>query len=101
VTPPPVVKIDKVDTNANVGTAEITVTVNTAGTVTLSGAEVATATKQVSKGSTFTMTVTVAPAYRETLIKAGNLAVDLTIAFENAIGQKASQSVNVTLIKKT
>jgi hypothetical protein len=47
------------------------------------------------------MTVTVAPAYRETLIKAGKLAVDLTIAFENAIGQKANQSVNVTLIKKT
>jgi hypothetical protein len=51
VTPAPVVKIDKMETNANAGTAEITVTVNTAGTITLSGAEVATATKRVRKGA--------------------------------------------------
>ncbi|MFF3468383.1 hypothetical protein [Streptomyces sp. NPDC002619] len=93
-------KIDKVETNAKAGTATITVTVNTAGTVTLSGDKVAMATHQVRKGSTFTTTGTVAPAYRQTLIKSGELAVDLAITFDEATGQSASRSVNVALIKK-
>jgi hypothetical protein len=100
VTPPPAVKIDKVETDADAGTATITATVNTAGTVTLTGDKVTTVTHQVRKGSTFTMAVTVAPEYRQTLIKSGRLPVNLTITFKNATGQTASRSVNVTLIKK-
>ncbi|GAA4568957.1 hypothetical protein GCM10023193_51710 [Planotetraspora kaengkrachanensis] len=100
VTPPPTIKIGKVETDADAGAATITTTVNTAGTVTLSGDKVATVTRQVREGSTFTMKVTVAPAYRQTLIKLGRLAVDLTITFENATGRSASRSVEVTLIKK-
>ncbi|GAA4588127.1 hypothetical protein GCM10023194_38920 [Planotetraspora phitsanulokensis] len=100
VTPPPAMKIGKVETDAGAGTATITATVNTAGTVTLSGDKVTTVSRQVHDGSTFTMTVTAAPEYRPTLIKSGRLPVDLTITFKNATGQSASRSVSVTLVKK-
>ncbi|BCJ59148.1 Ig-like domain-containing protein [Micromonospora endophytica] len=100
VTPSPTVKINKVEVNANAGTATVTATVNTAGVVTISAAQVATATKQVSKGSTVTMTVSLTPAYRQTLIKTGRLDVKLTVAFANATGKTASQSVDVKFIKK-
>ncbi|GGK77083.1 hypothetical protein Sme01_42810 [Sphaerisporangium melleum] len=101
VTPPPAAEIGKVETDAHTGTATITATVNSAGTVTLSGDKVTTATCQVRDGTAVRLTVTVAPAYRQTLIKQGRLPVTVTITFTNATGQTASRSVSVTLIKKS
>ncbi|GIM97415.1 Ig-like domain-containing protein [Paractinoplanes toevensis] len=95
VAPVPTVTVTKVATDARSGTAAVTVAVNMAGTITLSGDQVATATKKVGGASSHTLTVTVAPAYQEILQKTGKLDVNLTVAFEGA-----TQSLKVTLIKK-
>ena len=100
VTPPPTVKVTKVQPDSRTGTATLTATVNTAGTITLSGAKVQTVTKQVSGGCAVTLPVTVTPEYKQILLKTGKLDVDLTVAFKNATGQTATQSLQVTLVKK-
>ncbi|MDG4817648.1 alpha/beta hydrolase [Micromonospora sp. WMMD956] len=100
VTPPPTVQLGKVTTDAKAGTATIAATVNTAGTLTLTGDKVVAVTKQVSRAGTVTLTVTVAPAYRKELVKAGRLDVTVTVAFGNATGQSASRTVQVRLLKK-
>jgi hypothetical protein len=99
VTPPPTIKINKVETSRD-GTATVSATVNTAGTVTLSGDKVVTVTKKVTGGCAVTLTVTAAPEYRATLIRNGKLDVDVTLTFTNAAGKTATQTVEVTLVKK-
>ncbi|MDI5941538.1 alpha/beta hydrolase, partial [Micromonospora sp. DH15] len=100
VLPPPTVKLGKVTTNTKTGTATIAATVNTAGTLTLTGDKVVAVTRQVSKAGTVTLTVTVDPAYRQELVKAGRLDVTVTVAFGTATGQSASKTVQVRLLKK-
>ena len=47
-----------------------------------------------------TLDVTVTPAYRQALIKAGKLDVTATVTFTNATGRTASRPIKVTLLKK-
>ncbi len=96
----PTIAVDKVTTDSRSGTAAVVVTVNTAGTVTLSGDEVVGVTRRVAQGTTLALTLEVAPGYRDTLAKKGTLPVTATVTFENAPGQEASRTVDVTLVKK-
>jgi hypothetical protein len=100
VTPPPTLKVTKVQLDSRTGTATLTASVNTAGTITLSGDQVVAVTKQVSGGCAVTLTVTAAPEYKQILLETGKLDVDLTVAFQNATGQTATQPLQVTLVKK-
>ncbi|MEV4726525.1 Ig-like domain-containing protein, partial [Micromonospora humida] len=98
-TPAPTVRIDSVQADPASGTATLTATVNTAGTLTLTGEKVATVSRQVAKANTVTVTVTVAPAYRQTLVKTGRLDVTFTVGFANTAGQSPGETVQVTLTR--
>ncbi|MFI5893837.1 Ig-like domain-containing protein [Actinoplanes sp. NPDC051513] len=100
ITPPPTIKIGKIEINTRAGTATVSATVNTSGTVTLAGDKIETVTEKVSRGCSVTLDVTVAPAYRQALIKVGKLEVTATVTFTNATGQTASRPITVTLVKK-
>ncbi|MEU1751186.1 Ig-like domain-containing protein [Micromonospora matsumotoense] len=98
-TPAPTVRIDSVRTDPTSGTATLTATVNTAGTLTLTGEKVNAVSRQVAKANTVTVTVTVAPAHRQTLVRTGRLDVTFTVGFGNAAGQSPGEVVQVTLIR--
>jgi hypothetical protein len=100
VAPLPTIKILKIDTNPRWGTATVTASVNTSGTVTLSGDKIDTVTEKVRTGCAVTLDVTASPAYRQALIKAGKLDVTGTVSFTNATGQTVSEPFKVTLVKK-
>ena len=53
----------------------------------------------MAKANTVTVTVTVAPAYRQTLVRTGRLDVTFTVGFGNATGQSPGEVVQVTLIR--
>ncbi|MBM7079480.1 hypothetical protein [Micromonospora humida] len=46
-----------------------------------------------------TVTVTVAPAYRQTLVKTGRLDVTFTVGFAHTAGQSPDETVQVTLTR--
>ncbi|RAK27619.1 hypothetical protein B0I29_1222 [Actinoplanes lutulentus] len=96
VIPAPTVTITKV----NAKDASVTAAVNSAGVVTLSGDKVITAVKKPSKADTVTLPVTLTPAGRDQLNKAGRLDVTVTVTFENATGTTTSQPTKLTLTKK-
>ncbi|MEV4770078.1 Ig-like domain-containing protein [Micromonospora humida] len=98
-TPAPTVRIDKVEADPASGTATLTATVNTAGTLTLTGEKVNAVSREVAKANTVTVTVTVAPAYRQTLVRTGRLDVTFTVGFANAAGQSPGETVQVTLTR--
>ncbi|WP_433378624.1 Ig-like domain-containing protein [Actinoplanes sp. CA-142083] len=100
VAAPPTVKINKIQTNPFTGTATVSVTVNSSGTVTLTGDKVETVTSKVNHAGTATLGVSVTPAYRQALIRAGRLDVTANVTFTNAAGQTASQPITVTLVKR-
>jgi hypothetical protein len=86
--------------NKRTGTATLGAVVNTAGTVTLTGAKVATATAKPAGASTVRLTVKLKPAYQRVLNRRGSLKVWVTVTFKAASGGTVTKSRYVLLVKR-
>ncbi|AGL19108.1 Ig-like domain-containing protein [Actinoplanes sp. N902-109] len=99
-TPPPAVTIDKIETNARKGTADVALTVNAAGTVTIAGERIETDSATATKARSLTLDVRATAAGRQQLAETGKLDVTATVTFTTATGQTTSQPVTVTLTEQ-
>jgi hypothetical protein len=95
----PTMKLGPVVKHPKTGIASLGVTVNTAGTVTLVGGRVVTATAKPGGATTFRIPVKAKAAYRA-LNKKGKLTVRVTVTFKAASGGTVTQTRTLVLVKK-
>jgi DNA-binding beta-propeller fold protein YncE len=107
VTPPapapltPTIRFVKLKPDDKRGTARLSVAVDEAGTVSLSGKGVAKATARARGAETVTLVVKAAKTKRAALKKAGRLGAKLTIDFKPSGGGKVELGKKVTLRERS
>jgi len=95
----PTLTLGPVVKNRRTGTATVTVTVNTPGTVTLMGSKIATVTRSIT--GTSTLTVRTKAPFGKILRKKGKLSVRYIVTFTAASGGTVVASGSVVLIRRT
>ncbi|WP_346386279.1 Ig-like domain-containing protein [Nocardioides sp.] len=96
----PTLGLGKVVKNTKSGTATLSVTVNTAGTVALTGAKVVTATGTPDGATTVQIPVRANAAYRKILNRKGKLTVKFKVTFEATSGGTVVKTKTLVLVKK-
>jgi hypothetical protein len=94
----PTLKVVKVVKRPKAGTAALVVSVNTPGTVTLTGAKVARSAKAVR--GTVQVPVRLKPAVRRTLRQAGHVKVKVRITFTSSTGATVATTKSIVVRRK-
>ncbi|WP_436528690.1 Ig-like domain-containing protein [Actinoplanes sp. HUAS TT8] len=100
ILPPPAVSIDKIKIDNARGTAEITVTPSSAGTVRVTGDRIVTDTTTAPRARPVTLGVTVNAAGRLILDRTGKVEVTATVTFTDAAGRSATEKITVLLTRR-
>ncbi|MET3961923.1 dienelactone hydrolase [Marmoricola sp. OAE513] len=85
--------------NKKKGTAVLSVKVNTAGTITLTGGKVVTVTKKAAGAGIIQIPITAKSAYKAPLKRKGKITVSVTVTFKAEGGTKVV-STTFTLVRK-
>ena len=96
----PTLTVDDVVIKAKLGTASIKVSVNTAGTVSLTGGKVKNVEKTTEAADQVGLRVKAVKKIRKKLARKGKHGVRVTLTFESATGGTVTEKMKVVLRKK-
>jgi hypothetical protein len=101
VPPTPTIRFVKLKPDAKQGTARLSVTVDEAGTVSLTGKDVAAATAKARGAETVSLVVKAAKSKLPTLRKTGRLGAKLSVVFKPNGGGRVELGKEVTLRERS
>lgn len=96
----PTLTVGSLTKNTKTGNGELLASVNTAGSVSLTGANLVTATVSATSGGTVSIPVKPTAAGQKVLNNVGSLTVPVVVKFTAATGGVVVKTTTVTLVKK-